>query len=89
MYCSLFCFCLDVQRNACIKNPKKADVEYIDLTAVTYSRSEHYLTKQQKKLLRQKINQRTKINITCLYLVGSDSASGILFDDDVDVSEFL
>ena len=48
MYCSLFCFCLDVQRNACIKNPKKADVEYIDLTAVTYSRSEHYLTKQQK-----------------------------------------
>ena len=31
-------------------------------------------------------NQGKKINITCLYLVGSDSAFDILFD--VDVTEF-
>lgn len=50
---SLFGFCLDVQRNACNKNPQKADIQYMDLTAVTCSRNEH-LTKQHRNYYGKK-----------------------------------
>ena len=66
-YCSLFCFCLDVQRNARSKNSKKADVQYIDLTAVTCSRSEH-LTKQRRNYYDKKSQSKGKNK---MYLAGS------------------